>query len=765
MANRFEARQRPLLALNAIRLVRPEKPIPASLVPFDVEKLHAFLDRPAQDVFATRYGESDTAVVPIISDAKLPGPLNMLAATDNLRLFSTLAREAVFRHLLTRSGNYRVVNRRPPIVESAKLENVIPSAVGLPAWLKKRVVMVFETRIMKHPGEEPYVVLTCGQRLRTVIDADCGKLHDLGVPLLGNYVSTWVDDPDPKVANHLRIAGRVIANDGAILTLVDHGNGPEMLPLQSTFLEPTRANFNAVIQALVQGRTERVLRDVQEVEGNLRAGNASLEAIQATLRYFGRADLQIAHDVPLQFDKLLDESDKTIFPPAEVFPKPVFSFDPSGSRDDTWTQKQLDTTGPYDRATFERKRLKIAIICEARRRGVVAETVADFLEGLPEVKSHRGLVPHGTGLLGRFRLQKPHVEFFEANDDSAVAYAEASREALAAAATRDQPWDLALLQVQRAWKDRPATNSPYWSAKAAFLRRDVPVQALSLEMINLSDFEYACSLANLSLATYAKLGGTPWLLKARPSTDHELVFGLGSHTRKEGRRGSGERVVGITTVFSSQGNYLLDARTAAVPFDRYPETLRATLVAAIERVRKDEAWRVGDTVRLIFHAFTQLRHETAKAVIEAVTSMGLGGVKFAFLHIVEDHPFTLFDHSSREGKGAYAPERGQAVELSEHEWLLTTTGREQIKAGFQGIPDPLLLRLHEKSTFRDMRTLTRQVSDFASHSWRTYDRARLPITLLYADEIAKQLAGLERTPGWDPDTAVVGPIMRRPWFL
>jgi len=82
-------------------------------------------------------------------------------------------------------------------------------------------------------------------------------------------------------------------------------------------------------------------------------------------------------------------------------------------------------------------------------------------------------------------------------------------------------------------------NSPYWSAKAAFLKRDIPVQALSTEMIGLGDFEYACALANASLATYAKLGGTPWLLRARPSTDHELVFGLGAHTHKEGRRDRG----------------------------------------------------------------------------------------------------------------------------------------------------------------------------------------------------------------------------------
>lgn len=765
MSNRFASRQRPVLALNAIRLIGPEQPIPAALVPFDRAQLHVLLDRPAQDVFATRYGETNMAVVPIEHAAELPGPLERLPAADNIRLFATLAREAVFRRLLTLPGSYRVVNRRPPIVETAKQENIIPASVGLPDWLKKRVVLRFETRIMKHPGEDPYVVLTCGNRLRTVIDVDCGQLHDIGVPLLGNYVSTWAHDPDPKVAKRLRLAGRVVANDGLVLKLTDHGDGPAELRLQSAFLEPTRANFNAVVQALMQGQADRVLKEVQEVEGGLRGGKAHLESLQRALGYFGRAGLQIADGVPLRFGSLLDQVGGLTFPPAEVFPKPAFSFDPSGSRDDTWTQRQLDSTGPYDRATFERKRPRIVVICETRRRGDVAETVAHFLEGLPNIKSQKGLVPHGTGLVGRFRLQKPQVEYFEARDDSGAAYAEAARSALSMAATRDQPWDLALVQVQRSWKERPYNDSPYWSAKAAFLRRDVPVQALSAEMMGMSDFEYSCALANASLATYAKLGGTPWLLKARPSTDHELVFGLGSHTRKEGRRGAGERVVGITTVFSSQGTYLLDARTAAVPFDQYPTALRDTLVAAVERVRKEEAWRAGDTVRLIFHAFTQLRQETADAVVAAVGGMGLNGVKFAFLNVAEDHPYTLFDHASSTGKGAFTPDRGQAVELSDHEWLLTLTGRDQIRAAFQGIPDPVLLRLHEKSTFRDMRTLTRQVSDFACHSWRTYDRARLPITLLYADEIAKQLAGLEKTPGWDPDTAVVGAVMRRPWFL
>jgi hypothetical protein len=765
MTTRFGSRAEAPLALNAVRLLLPETPIPVAVLPFNLASFHDLLDRPSHDVFATRFGDDDMAVVPLKVDARLPAVAVSLEASDNIRLFATLAREAVFRHLIGLEGAYKVVRRRPPTIETARNENIIPRSVGLPEWLKKREVLVFETRIIHPPGEDPYVVLTCKNRIRPTIDVDCGKLHKLGLTLLGSDVSSWHDSPDAQVASRLRFAGRVVAHDGMILKLADHGDGPAEIPHSEAFLEPTIRNFNAVVQLLTQERFELALKTIREAEGQKRAGKAALDAIQRTLLYLARANLTLANGVPLLFGNLLDRSVGGTLPPTEFFERPTFSFDPSGSRDGTWTQMQLDKVGPYDRATFERKRPRIAVLCEARRRGEMAETVAHFLEGLPDIKSARGLVPHGTGLIGRFRLQKPEIEFFESDGDSASAYVEAARTALSAAAARDRTWDLALAQVQRAWKDRPSDNSPYWSAKAVFLKRDVPVQALSTEMIGLGDFEYACALANISLASYAKIGGTPWLLRARPSTDHELIFGLGSHTRKEGRRGPGERIVGITTVFSSQGNYLLDARTAAVGFQQYPEALRDVLIDAVNRVREEEAWRAGDEVRLVFHAFTQFRDETAKAVIAAVEQLGLGGVKFAFLHVAEDNPFAVFDRSAPTGKGAYGPERGQAVELTDHEWLLSLTGRSQIKATFQGIPGPVLLRLHERSTFRDMRTLSRQASDFACHSWRTYDLTRLPITLLYADEIARQLAGLERTPEWDPDTAAVGRVMRRPWFL
>jgi hypothetical protein len=755
----------PSVALNAIALVTPPEPLPVVIVPYERDQLHAFLDRNPHDVYATRLDERRMAVVPLTEDAQLPGPLQFIEAQTQIRLFSSLAREAVFRHLKAIPGDYRITRRRPPTVESVKQKNIVPDAAGLPDWMQKRRTLVFETRTLSSNERPDYVALTCAERFRPVIDRNCADLSANNVTLLGRYVSTWAPSQDQQLADQLQLAGRVRGIDGDHLLLDDYGSGPDRVRSEEAFLEPSLRNFRAVVEALKLDSSERSLRLIQQAEGALREGKRQLEDIQKALLWLSRQNLCVAFGVPLKFGDVLAQGSNRVFPFVEVFDKAKLSFDPSGSGIMSWPQGGLDRHGPYDSSSFEKKRPRIAVICEARERGNMSGAIADFLNGVPDAQSRNGLKPHETGLIGRYKLQRAQVEFFESNSDSSADYTAAAREALAAAAESDQPWDLAIIQVRRQWKERLPGDSPYWAAKAAFLKRDVPVQAFSAEMLDMGQFEYACALANASLASYAKIGGTPWLLQTRPSTDHELLFGLGSHTRKDGRRGAGERVVGITTVFSSQGHYLLDARTGAVAFDDYPAALRTMLVEAIERVRKDEAWRASDAVRLVFHAFIQMRRETADAVMDAVEGLGLSRVSVAFLHVAEDHPFTVFDQAMEKGRGAYGPKRGQAVELSNHEWLVSMTGREQINAQFQGLPDPVLLRLHERSTFRDMRTLAKQVSDFGCHSWRTFGNARVPITLQYADEIAKQLAGLEMTPGWDSGDAAVSRVMRRPWFL
>jgi hypothetical protein len=483
----------------------------------------------------------------------------------------------------------------------------------------------------------------------------------------------------------------------------------------------------------------------------------------------------------MQFGPVLSERERSWSFPTKILEKPPLVFNPSGGQTGKWAQGKLDQVGPYDQRDFTPKTPRIVVVCQDRYQGETSRCVGAFLDGIPDaVIPGRGsfppTAPFQNGFIGRFRLTRPIVDTFTATDDTADAYEDACRRALDAASDRGFTWDLPIVQTEIEFRLLPHARNPYFATKAMLLKRGVQVQAISLSTIRLPKINLAYSLSNASLASYAKLGGVPWLLQSQPNTDHELVIGLGSHTEKVSRLGAGNRTVGITTVFTSDGRYILESRTAAVSFNEYPAVLQESLQRTILRVRQENSWRSSDAVRLVFHVFKPLREREVEAVEKTVKALGLENVRFAFIHVVDDHPFALFDEANpgsryrdpKSGasamKGVLAPVRGIAVEISDSEALVSMTGSNELKLPRQGTPKPLLLRLHPKSTFRALGYLTAQMFDFSCHSWRTFNPASLPVSILYSELIASMLAGLCAVPGWDSD-AMRSSAGRTRWFL
>jgi hypothetical protein len=268
-------------------------------------------------------------------------------------------------------------------------------------------------------------------------------------------------------------------------------------------------------------------------------------------------------------------------------------------------------------------------------------------------------------------------------------------------------------------------------------------------------------------------------MAAAPGLAHELVIGIGSASLREGRLSGVERLVGITTVFSSDGNYLLYNSSREVDFDQYPEELLGTLRTAIQQVRVRNAWQPGDSVRLIFHVFKPLKDvevEVVKRVVEHLISDFR--VEFAFLHVSEDHSWYLLDRNSagkqdwivRDAflrgriKGECVPERGYAVPLGRYEILLTVTGPRELRTPLQGVPHPLLLKLHPESTFHDLEYLAGQVYRFTALSWRSFLPSSHPVTILYSDRIATLLGRLRYVKNWNPDVLTTQ-LRGSRWFL
>jgi hypothetical protein len=287
-------------------------------------------------------------------------------------------------------------------------------------------------------------------------------------------------------------------------------------------------------------------------------------------------------------------------------------------------------------------------------------------------------------------------------------------------------------------------------------------------------------MEDLALAMYAKLGGCPWTVRPTLPLTREVVLGM-AHAQFGGRYSPIRRLMGITTVFSSDGTYLLAAGSPRCKYEEYPEVLAASVKQILVRLAKEQSWTAGEVVRLIFHAPKPLKGGEIEAIARnAVRALG-EGIQFesAFLTIETDHPFKLAAPSVRGRErfvelmaggigralvGECVPERGTVVDLGQFKRLLCVNGPSLIKREGESIPQPLQIELHRESTYRDMTALTRQVFHFTGLSWGSMLPITQPVTLHYPYLIAQLIGRLSEVPGWS-EALLDTQLRRSRWFL
>jgi len=515
---------------------------------------------------------------------------------------------------------------------------------------------------------------------------------------------------------------------GEDLQLDDAREGVSAAKIGACYVEPSGRSFRNLLLQVFGARADEVGDALFMTAASRRVGPAKVQDLRRIVGYLQKQVFEVSPGITVAIGTLLRGN---TLPRLETAPKAVYVFSPTGAKTDTWADRGLKECGPYSQQTFSKNRPRIAVVCEASAKGRVEQFLHKFFNGQPHPKRRPG--PFDNGLIGKYRLDGVSPKFFLADGPTAAAYQQAAQEAVA----EEDRWDLALVQIEREFREREGADNPYLVTKHAFLTHQTPVQEFTLETASLWDGQLAYALNNMALATYSKLGGTPWLLRCDRAIAHELVIGIGSAEVGEGRLGSRQRVVGFTTVFSGDGDYRIANRSQAVPYDQYGRALLDTLKSTVDTVSRDMNWQDGDHVRLVFHAFKPFRDVEAGAVKALMDGLGRCDVDFAFLEISEHHPYLLFDEGqegvrdfeTKQTKGAYAVERGKMLRLSKSEILLVLTGPRDVKRPEDGLPSPILLRLHRQSTFTDTTYLARQVYAFANHSWRSFFPGSLPVTV------------------------------------
>ena len=567
-----------------------------------------------------------------------------------------------------------------------------------------------------------------------------------------------------RIEPQLELLGKFSSYSEGKLLLKDPTGDSEILEMKDARIEASWEAMDRCIE-LVFGKEAEKARDHLSVQlAQLRSGPSKLEAIQNVGKYFQKQKLELTEGQTFNIENQLTQSESK-FPETFQAPKPVFVFDPNLSKKSQDRIQGLSQHGPYSGQTFSKNRPKICIICQERKKGLVEKFLHKFLFGIES-----SAFP--DGFQKKMRIESPKITYFTCADATATSYETSSKRAITSATDTNEKWDLCLVQIDEEFRRRPPPENPYLTAKRLFMSQQTPVQSFTSETASMHDKRIAFAMNNISLASYAKLGGIPWLLTADGIPTRELVFGLGSSSIGHTKLGKRKRYVGITTVFSGHGHYWVSNISPAVSFDDYEKTLIQSLQQTVGRVSKDSNWQAGDNIRLVFHVFKPLNSAEINAVKQVMKELGDYEVEYAFLHVEKKHPFLLFDarengkpcYDTSQLKGTYAPTRGRSLHLSEYESLLVTTGPAQLKRSDDGLPFPILLKLHRDSTFKDMTYLTRQAYAFTFHSWRTYAECEMPVTVYYSQLVARLLGELSEIPNWDPDV-MLGRIGRTRWFL
>ena len=764
------------LWMNVAPVKVPDVEIDTEILPFDHEGLRTLRrDHCGRYLFKRgREKRSNDNYEDIVHAVRLTdGDLTLggESGSVNLQSYLSMAAALLREHFTAKFGkakSRKLLGFNPLQVLVVEASDLVRDATDqeVPDWLSARVMLEIDVRVFNFDGVDPFVGIVASPRIRRRIARSCADWLDEGFDLHGFYVSKGIPGDDPRFEPRLRLCGRVVGVDGDDLLLTDCRDGCERMPAKEVELEAKFDAWRAVFQRVFGSAGESVRQRVEQRQSTLAGGKEKLARVQQTFEAIASKTLEVLPGVHFEVGEMLGESTSSIFPAVENCPPTLYVFDPAGNkRAERFAAVGLGNHGPFNQATQTPMKPRICVLCESQRRGEVEQFLQQFFNGA-ESSGKKNYFPKGFTEL--YRLKDPEWRCFPTEGRSAKDYHRAAMKALEAG-----QWDMAIVQLDESSHDFKGEENPYLVCKAAFLSQQTPVQVFETGTMRYAETNRQFALSDMALASYAKIGGVPWVLQVTKPYAHELVIGIGSATIRDSRLGEEQRVVGITTMFTNEGQYLLGNLSRAVPFEDYGQALTDMLITSVDEARTRLNWQKNEEVRLVFHSFKPLRdRETADAALAVAEHLTDFQVEIAFIHVAHDQPLTVFDQAqegvfdweTKAKKGTYAPSRGQYLTLNGSESLLVLTGPKEVKRATDGLPSPLILRLHRGSAFRDLHYLTRQVYAFSCHSWRGFSGASMPVTILYSQLIARLLGRLETLPKWNPD-ALVGKMNRLRWFL
>lgn len=686
---------------------------------------------------------------------------------------ASLIKHIFFRTFKDRFPKYTPVDFYPFRFFSGK-DDIIRDV--LPDKLKDRIgykkLIEVQLRLTEINGKKRFGFLI-NIRRNWIFDISCAELHEEGFDLKG--LDVLHAETLPGLTNILAPNEEFV---GVLKEINEHkakvetNEGLKEFELSELFIRKTKFNIgNYLTFATTQQKSDEVLNIIDSKRSDIyNPKNLYSEITKIAEHLFTENGQPLLFQNKDSFCFTVDSKPLSVSNTIEL-KTPTFIFDHAATKTNNYNPDAgLSNYGPYDSITFDIKSPNILCICNRTTRGFFTNFLSGLKDGLPQSKYFQ------KGLQKKYDLQDVQFNIKEIQDYTINEYVNAIRN------DDDSKPHLAIIEIPAAFKRYEDRNNPYYAIKAKLLSLEIPVQYVTTEIVK-SHNEYI--LNSLALQIYAKLGGIPWVLPSQRSVDREIVIGIGhSWLRKNQYVGSEQnRVVGITTFLSSDGQYLLADKVKDVAFENYFTELLKSLKNSIQRLSTEQGWSEGETVRLIFHIFKPIKNTEFDVISQLVKEINQYKIKFAFVTISQSHPNMLFDinqqgvqkYGSSNVIGAFIPSRASNVFLDAETCIVQMLGANELKTSKQGMSKPIQIKIRTPQgnydnnglndlIFHDLSYITQQIFSFTYLSWRSFLPGEEPATMKYSNLISRLLGRMRSVPGWDADSLNYG-LKRKKWFL
>ena len=300
--------------------------------------------------------------------------------------------------------------------------------------------------------------------------------------------------------------------------------------------------------------------------------------------------------------------------------------------------------------------------------------------------------------------------------------------------------------------DEPEQNAPYWYMKHAFLSSGLPIQVVSTDTVaDRNTLKW--STASIALQIFAKAGGTPW--KILPRISNCLVIGIGQAHQISNK--SIHRYFAYSVLTDSSGIFaevrvLADDREERDYIERFTTNLRQIITDYSDRFS-----------RFVVHTTFRLRKIEMDCIARLFDDFQNGSGKesrFVVLKFNDRNRFFGYasNHNSR------VPYESTFIQLSDNQFLVWFEGLQYGRTTvLKKVAGPLHLEFIYPEGGMAWKTQNDHLQDsinLSGANWRGFNAKALPISVYYAQLIAKYLREFDVRTLRRVDVGIL-----RPWFL